>query len=88
MHDKIYRDQMAMGEEKYLEWAAEIGLDLAQFKQDLATSSVKEKIAADGRKASDLGINTTPLFFVNGYLIDGAKPFSDFKALIDRELAQ
>jgi protein-disulfide isomerase len=32
-------------------------------------------------------VTGTPAFFVNGRFLSGAKPFDDFKKLIDEELA-
>jgi len=37
--------------------------------------------------ARDLGISSTPTFFVNGIPIVGAQPYSVFKQIIDLELA-
>jgi protein-disulfide isomerase len=34
-----------------------------------------------------LGVQSTPTFFVNGLAIIGAQPLSNFKQLIDKELA-
>ena len=33
------------------------------------------------------GVTGTPAFFINGRLIAGAYPFSEFKKIIDEELA-
>jgi len=87
MHDKIFSDQREMSEEKYLEYAAQIGLDLDRFKRDLASSSVKQRIAADTTQAAQLGVTGTPAFFVNGRFLSGAQPFASFKRVIDEELA-
>ncbi len=86
MYHKIFDNQRVMSPEKYLEWAAEIGLDVEQFKKDMASAEVKQRIDADKAEASRLGVTATPGFFINGRYLSGAQPFEAFKAAIDREL--
>jgi len=86
MHDLIFANQREMGPEKYQEYAAEIGLDLAQFNLDLESEDVKERIDADTREAAKVGNRGTPGFFINGRPLSGAKPFEAFKVIIDEEL--
>ncbi len=87
MHDKIFENQREMSPEKYEEYAAEIGLDMEQYKRDLTSSQVKSRIDADTKDAQKLGVTGTPAFFVNGRYLSGAKPFEAFKEVIDAELA-
>jgi protein-disulfide isomerase len=88
MHDKIFEQQREMSPEKYLGYATEIGLDVEQFKKDVASSEVKSRIDADAQEAQKLGATGTPAFFVNGRYLSGAKPFESFKEIIDKELAE
>ena len=87
MHDRIFANQREMSPEKYEEFAAEIGLDLEQYKRDLVSQEVKSRIDADTREAAKVGNRGTPGFFINGRLLRGAKPFESFKAIIDEEIA-
>ena len=87
MHDKIFEKQREMSPEKYLEYAAEIGLDVEQFKSDIESAEVKSRIAADTREAGKLRASGTPTFYINGLYLSGAKPFAAFKEVIDKELA-
>ncbi|MEE2672329.1 MAG: thioredoxin domain-containing protein [Myxococcota bacterium] len=87
MHDKIFADQRGMSEEKYLQYAAELGLDTEKFKKDAASDKVEKRIAADSVEGSKLGVTGTPAFFVNGRFLSGAQPFASFKKLVDEELA-
>jgi predicted DsbA family dithiol-disulfide isomerase len=88
MHDAIFANQREMSPEKYVEYAAEIGLDVEQFKRDVAASEVKQKVDADAREAAALGVSGTPGFFINGKFLSGARPFDSFKEVIDGELEQ
>jgi protein-disulfide isomerase len=86
MHDRIFEKQQEMAPEKYVEWARELGLDVAKFQQDAAAAEVKSRIDADVKQAGGLGVTGTPSFFVNGRFLQGAKPFEAFKEVIEEEL--
>jgi len=49
-------------------------------KEDAVKTSVKE--------GESLGVSGTPTLFVNGQMLDGARPIADFRALFDSALAQ
>ncbi len=87
MHDKIFENQPEMSPEKYEQYAAEIGLDVEQFKADLGSDAVKSRIDTDKLHAAELGATGTPAFYINGLFLSGAKPFEAFKVIIDKELA-
>ncbi len=86
MHDLIFENQSQLSEEKYIEYADQIGLDVERFKRDLASAEIKKRVDADSREAARLGVTGTPGFFINGRFMAGAKPFSAFKRMIDAQL--
>jgi protein-disulfide isomerase len=86
MHDLIFANQRELTEVKYIEYAGQLGLDVDQFKVDLASPETKRKVDADVAEAGRLGVTGTPGFFINGRFTSGAKPFAEFKRLIDAEL--
>ena len=88
MHDLIFENQRDLSEEAYLRYAGQIGMDVDQFKKDLVSASVKARVDADAAEAAKLGVTGTPGFFVNGYFLSGAKPFSEFKRVIDEQIAK
>jgi protein-disulfide isomerase len=88
MHDLLFQNQRALSEEKYVEWAGELKLDIEKFKKDMVSAEVKQRIEADKREASKLGVTGTPGFFINGRFLSGAKPYDSFKAIIDKELGK
>lgn len=66
--------------------ASDTGLDEGKFSECLASRRYKaevEKDTADGRAA---GASGTPTTFVNGKMIVGAVPFSQFEAAIEEAL--
>ena len=88
MHDLIFAKQGEMSPEKYVEYAKQIGLDVARFQRDVASDAVKKRVAADSAEASKLGVSGTPAFFVNGRFLSGAQPYASFEALIKEELGR
>ena len=87
MHDLIFANQRELSETKYIEYAGQIGLDVDQFKKDMTSPETKKRVDADVAEAARLGVTGTPGFFINGKFVSGAKPFSEFKRMIDAELA-
>ena len=86
MHDLIFADQRQLSQQKYEEYAQQLGLDMARFRKDVASPDVKRKVDADAAEAARLGVTGTPGFFINGRFLSGAKPFGSFKEVIDEEL--
>ncbi|MDP6977370.1 MAG: thioredoxin domain-containing protein [Myxococcota bacterium] len=87
MHDKMFAEQRSLSDEKYAQWAAELGLDVEKFKKDMKSSQVQTRIARDKQEAAALGVSGTPGFFINGRFLSGAKAYSEFKTLVDKALA-
>jgi protein-disulfide isomerase len=88
MHDKIFENQKDLSDENFVAWAGELGLDVAQFKKDMADEGLKKKITDQQTQGVELGARGTPAFFVNGRFLSGAQPVEAFKALIDEEKAK
>ncbi len=86
MHDLIFADQKNLDPETFFGYATQLGLDEERFKADFLSPEVKKRVDDDAREAAKLGVTGTPGFFVNGRFLRGAKPFEEFKELIDEEL--
>jgi len=86
MHDLIFANQQALAPEKYVEYAQQLGLNVETFKKDVASEAVKKRVDDDMKEAAALGVSSTPAFFINGLYTSGARPFEQFKQLIDQEL--
>jgi len=86
MHDLLFKNQSALGDDLFVKFATDLGLDVEKFKADMASPEVAKTIEDDAELARKLGVNGTPGFFVNGVLVSGAQPLPAFKAIIDRWL--
>ena len=87
-HDKIFENPRKLNKEQYIQYANELGLDVERFTKDIDSAKGQPLITADTAEAIRLGATGTPAFFVNGRYLSGAKPFKEFAAVIDRELAR
>lgn len=66
-HDAIFApDDLHLGEERLVEIAEEIGLDVERFNEDRASAAVKQRVQEDIQHAIALGVTGTPAIFVNG----------------------
>lgn len=85
-HDKLFSSE-ALGSEVYIQYAQELSLDMTTFEACLMEHKYQEAIQADSDFAINLGIRSTPTFFINGLAIVGAQPLEAFRQVIDKELA-
>jgi len=83
MHDKLFANQRELSEANFEKWAKELGLNLKKFKKDYQSEEIKKRIEEDDQYAQKLGANGTPTFFINGVMLVGAQPISEFKKVID-----
>lgn len=85
-HDKLFANQNKLELDNLKQYAQEIGLDSAQFENDLANPAIKKRVDEDMAEAAALKVTGTPAFFVNGHFLNGAKPFEEFAKVINAEL--
>lgn len=62
--------------------AAQLGLDVAKLKQDMAAPEVDQELQQNYNLAESLGINGTPAFIIGETLIPGAIKLEDLRAHI------
>ncbi|MCB9733499.1 MAG: thioredoxin domain-containing protein [Deltaproteobacteria bacterium] len=86
MHDKLFANQSSLNQQSFESWAKELGLDVEQFKKDMADPATKDFIEKNQAIAMAVGATGTPSFFINGKSLRGAQPFEQFKAVIDEEI--
>jgi protein-disulfide isomerase len=61
---------------------------MAKFKAALDSEKHKNKLAQDEKIGQSAGINGTPGFVINGYVVSGAQPAAAFKKVIDKALKE
>jgi len=85
-HEKLFSSE-TLGSEVYTQYAQELTLDMTVFEACMTEHRYQEAIQTDSDFAINLGISSTPTFFINGLAIVGAQPLDVFKQVIDKELA-
>jgi protein-disulfide isomerase len=86
-HDRLFSMELGLGMEAYRSYASQLGLDTQSFIKCLESGRYRDEVQADYDFAADLGVRSTPTFFINGIAIVGAQPFEVFQQVIDKELA-
>jgi protein-disulfide isomerase len=82
MHEKLFANQRALGNEQIKQYAQEIGLDLAKFETDMNSPEVQKQIQDDMALATKVGVRGTPTVFVNGKLLQN-RSLDGFKQIAD-----
>lgn len=92
-HDKVFREQDRRGRDvvRYKvadvkRWATDVGLEAAAFNECLDSERHKAEVQKDYKDGADIGMNGTPVFFINGRALVGAHPFATFQKIIEEEL--
>jgi len=85
-HDKLFGSEL-LGNAVYLQYAGELNLDMTSFEACVNDRKFKDEIQADIDFAMNLGVRSTPTFFINGLAVVGAQPLNVFTQIIDKELA-
>ena len=85
----LYENQglIAYDQSSLIDLAAQTGLDRAAFSQCLSSRRHQADVENARQAAANLGVNSTPTFFINNRRVEGNQPYEVFKSIIDQELA-
>jgi NhaA family Na+:H+ antiporter len=86
MHDLLFQHQGAFTEEHLVQYAAELGLDVDRFRQDLADHVYADRVRQDFMSGVRSGANGTPSFFLNEVRYDGPWDVDSLIAEIEKPL--
>lgn len=85
-HDLLFSGNQGLGRDAYEAYARQLDLDTEELLECLDSGRYAERVQHDRQVGMELGVNSTPTFFVNGLAFKGAYPFETFAAVIDYEL--
>jgi protein-disulfide isomerase len=92
-HDKVFREQDNRGDDvirfkvaDLKKWGADIRLDTKAFNECVDSARYKDEVSKDYADGIAVGIQGTPMFFINGRVVPGAQPYPVFKRVIDEAL--
>lgn len=91
VHDQLYENQPAWSESNtaeqlFIQYAKNAGLDEKKFADLMKSDEVAKKVSRDLKDGTDLGVNGTPTFFINGQQYYGPLSYDGLKKEIDSEL--
>lgn len=86
MHDVLFENLKALKRPELESYAEGLGLDMRAFNKALDEGTYQAHIDGDIELADAVQSQGTPNHYVNGRRLKGAKPFEDFKEVIDEEL--
>jgi protein-disulfide isomerase len=82
MHDLLIEHQDALRMPDLVRYAAELGLDVERFRDDLRRHVGAVRVAEDVDSADLSGVSGTPTFFINGRRHHGAYDSATFSAAV------
>jgi protein-disulfide isomerase len=74
MHDRLYRNQKEWAElddprRVFLSYARQLNLNLDQFKQDMDSNQVNQRISSDMQRGASMGVTGTPTVFLDTHML-------------------
>jgi protein-disulfide isomerase len=86
MHDKLFENQRALEIGNLKAYARAAGADGTKFDACLDGGTKTKEVEASFRAGNEVGVHSTPTFFINGRPLSGALPFETFQQVVDNEL--
>jgi protein-disulfide isomerase len=86
MHDEMFANQDSLDKEGLKKIAKKIGLKAEAFEKCLTENKFLPQVKAEIEEGRKIKVKSTPTFFINGQLINGAQPLEVFTEIIDEEL--
>ena len=87
LHDYMFDNQSKLDQNALKKAAAKFqGFDSSKFNDCVTKKKYLARVESDIKEGQELGVKSTPTFFLNGKIINGALPLEDFSKMIDKEL--
>lgn len=91
MHDKLFDTQdswagLSDPESTFISYAKGLGLNTDTFTKDYESSAADTLMNTSYDQATNIGLNATPTFFLQGQKIADPSSFNDFQSLINAAL--
>ncbi len=87
LHDYMFDNQSKLDSKNLKQVASKFqGFDGSKFNDCVDKNKYLAKIESDIKEGQELGVKSTPTFFLNGKIVNGALPLEEFSRLIEEEL--
>jgi protein-disulfide isomerase len=87
-HDAVFKNQDKLDASNIAKVAKESGADEKKYADCVAGKKYADYIQKDMEYGEKVGVKSTPTFFINGQILNGAVPIDQFSEIIDDELAE
>jgi protein-disulfide isomerase len=84
-HDRLFANLDSINDQKFLEIARELGLDMERFEKDINDLKIVARINQDIRLGAYLEVRATPTVFINGS-VSKARTLEAFQVDVEQEL--
>jgi len=84
-HDRLFANLESINDQKLLEIAREVGLDMERFEKDINDLKIVARINQDIRLGAYLEVRATPTVFINGS-VSKARTLEAFQVDVEQEL--
>jgi protein-disulfide isomerase len=84
-HDRLFMNGDNLSDEKFLQIARELNLDMGEFEKDMKDLKIVARINQDIRLGAYLGVRGTPTVYINGRL-SKARTLEALQAEVEIEL--
>jgi protein-disulfide isomerase len=82
-HDALFTKQAPANGWNFSALAEDLGLRQSPFDACMKEHRYRQEVLKDLQDGLQVGVTSTPTFFINGRPLVGARPLSDFQAIID-----
>lgn len=88
MHDLLYAHQDALADTDLAGYAGQLGLELDEWQDCYDRQVPLDRLEQDYELALQVHVKGTPTFFVNGWILAGARPLGDLLTAVDEAYAR
>lgn len=81
-----WSEQQVANQDQFEKYAVEAGVNIDQWKKDVVSDEVKNRVEDSYKEAVSLKLQGTPSFFLNGKKIESPRGYDAFKKLIEDTL--
>jgi protein-disulfide isomerase len=85
-HDLLFANQNALDVDSLKKYARQVGIPGNEFDRLLDSGAMSKNVSADQAEGERLEVTGTPTFFIDGRMLVGAQPYSEFEKIINEEL--
>ncbi len=86
LHDQMYQNQVDLSTERIKILAKGVGINGDELLRCMGEQEITERVQSDVAQGKKIGVQSTPMFFINGKILMGASSFEEFAEIIEEEL--